>query len=97
MLLQETMLEMCDSQVWNVVGRGHLEGYIALEAVGRSGGVLETWNKTLFAKVDHRAGRHVVAVQLSRHSDDRRGWWSPSMAPPPLSFGKSCGQTSWGL
>ena len=68
-LLQETMLETCDSQVWNVVGRGHLEGYIALEAVGRSGSLLVAWNETLFAKVDHWVGRHVVAVQLSRRTD----------------------------
>ena len=39
-----------------MVGRGHLEGYIALEAVGRSGGVLVTSNETLFAKVDHWVG-----------------------------------------
>ena len=40
MMLQETMLEMCDAQVWNVLGCSHLEGYVALEVVGKSNGVV---------------------------------------------------------
>ena len=28
-MLQETMLETCDVQVWNVLGRDHLESYVA--------------------------------------------------------------------
>ena len=39
-MLQEMMLETCDSQVWNVLGHGHLERYAAPEAVGRLGGVV---------------------------------------------------------
>ena len=39
-MLQETMLEMCDAQVWNVLGCGHLEGYVALKAINKSGGVV---------------------------------------------------------
>ena len=37
-MLEETMLETCDVQVWNALSRGHLEGYVALEPIGRSGG-----------------------------------------------------------
>ena len=50
------MLEMCDAQVWNVLGRSHLEGYVALKAVGRSGGVVVARNNSLFAKVNQRVG-----------------------------------------
>ena len=42
------------------------EVYVALEVVGRSGGLVVAWNKSLFAKVNQRVGWHVVAVQLAR-------------------------------
>ena len=68
-MLQETMLETCDAQVWNVLGCSHLEGYVALEAVGRSGGVVVAWNASLFAKVKQHVRKHIVAVQLAWLAD----------------------------
>ena len=46
-----------------MLGHSHLEGYEALEAVGRSRGVVVVWNEFLFAKVNQRVGRYVVAVK----------------------------------
>ena len=50
--LQEITLETCDAHAWNVLGRDHVEGYVALEAVDRSGGVVVAWNESVFAKVN---------------------------------------------
>ena len=61
-MLQETTQETYDAQAWNVFGHGHVEGYMALKAVGRSVGVVVAWNESLFAKVNQSVGRHVVAV-----------------------------------
>ena len=67
--LQETMLESCEPQVWRVVGRDLLEGYHAVNATGRSGGIVIAWNEGVYDKEDMWEGQFVVAVKLSRRSD----------------------------
>ena len=42
---------------------------MALEVVGRSGGVVIAWNESLCAKVNQRVGRHIVAILLARLAD----------------------------
>ena len=42
--LQETMLEISEVRDWNRLGRGFLEGFLAVNAVGCSGGVVIAWN-----------------------------------------------------
>lgn len=69
--LQETMLATCEDRIWKSVGRGQLDGYVAINAIGRSGGVIIAWNETLFAKVEEWKGAHVVATKLARLTD---GW-----------------------
>ena len=39
--MQETMLESCGTQDWNMVGRGFLDGFLAVNAIGRDGGRME--------------------------------------------------------
>ena len=46
---------------------------MALEAVGRSRGVVVAWNEFLFAKVNQRVRRSVVAVKLAQ-LDNRWQW-----------------------
>ena len=84
---------------------------MALEVVGRSGGLVVAWNKSLFAKVNQRVGWHVVAVQLARLANGWHivvvqlarladGWqWVVSlfMALPLPHFGRSYGRISWRL
>ena len=67
--IQETMLERYETRGWNMVGRGFLEGFLAVNANGRSGGVVIAWNKMVFAKVASRMGQFLVVVKLKRHRD----------------------------
>ena len=67
--LQEMWMEKCEPQDWRVVGRDFLDGYHAVNATGRSGGVLIAWNEGLYDKEDMWDGQFMVAVKLSRRSD----------------------------
>ena len=64
--LQETWLEKCEPQDWRVIGGDFLEGYRAVKATGRSGGVLIAWNKGLYDKEEVWDGQFVVAAKLLR-------------------------------
>ena len=68
--LQETWLEKCEPHDWRVVGGDFLEGYHAVKATGRSGGVLIAWNEGLYEKKEVWEGQFVVAAKLARRSDD---------------------------
>ena len=70
MCIQETKLECCETQDWNMVGRGFLEDFLAVNANGRSGRVIVAWNETLFTKVNAKMRQFSVAVELKRQSDD---------------------------
>ena len=50
--LQETMMEECGIREWNMVGRGFLEGYAAVDANGRSGGLIVAWSEGLLKDRD---------------------------------------------
>ena len=67
--IQETMLESCGTRDWNMVGQGFLEGFLAVNVIGRSHRVVTVWNKTVFTKVDFRMGPFLVAIKLKRHND----------------------------
>ena len=49
--IQATMLERCETHDWNMVGHGFLEGFLAVNINGRSGGVVVAWKEMMFAKV----------------------------------------------
>ena len=53
-----------------MVGHGFLEGFLAVNAYGRSVGVVVAWNKMVFTKVASKMGQFSVAVKLKRHNDD---------------------------
>ena len=53
-----------------MVGHGVLEGFLAVNANGRSGGVVIAWNEMVSTKVASRMGQFSVAVKLQRNSDD---------------------------
>ena len=55
--IQETKLEPCETQDWNMVGRGLLEDFLAVNANKRSGGVIVTWKVAVFTKVDAKMGQ----------------------------------------
>ena len=61
---QETMLEKSEARDWNLVGRGFLEGFLAVNAIGRSGGVVITWNEAIFSKKDTGIGQFSSVVKL---------------------------------
>ena len=64
--IQETKVRM----LRNMVGRRFLEGFLAVNANKRSGGLVVAWNETLFTKVYTRMGQFSVAVKLKRQSND---------------------------
>ena len=43
---------------------------MAVNANGHSGGILVTWNETLYTKKDEWTGQFVVVVKLQRKKDD---------------------------
>ena len=53
-----------------MVGQGFLEDFRAVNVIGRSGGVVVAWNKTVFTKVDSKTGKFLVAVKIKRQSDE---------------------------
>ena len=50
--LQETMWDRCRARDWNGVGRGFLDRFSTINAVGRSGGMVVACNKAVFLRVD---------------------------------------------
>ena len=50
------MLERCEAWCWNMVGRGFLEGFLAVNATRCSRGMVVAWNKMVFAQVDSWTG-----------------------------------------
>ena len=63
--LQETWMETCEQQDWRMVRGDLLEGYHAVKATGRSGGVVIAWNEGVYEKeVWHR--QFVAAAKLTR-------------------------------
>ena len=54
--IQETMLERCDARIWSWVRCGSLEGHLAVNALGCSGGLLMAWSDHLFSKEDEWLG-----------------------------------------
>ena len=81
MCLQETWMKKCEPQDWRVVGRDFLEGYHVVNATGRSGGVLISWNEGLYDKEDMWDGKFVAAVKLSRRSDGLKVVVAPVYGP----------------
>ena len=69
-LIQETKLKLSETQDWNMVGRGFLEGFLAVHANGQSRAVIVAWNKMVLTTVDARMGQFSVAIKLKRQSDD---------------------------
>ena len=63
--IEEAKLEHHRTQDWNMVGRGFLEGFLAVNANGQFEGIVVTWNETVLTEVDTRMG-----VKLTRQSDD---------------------------
>ena len=53
-----------------MVGRGLLEDFLAVNANGRSRGVVIAWSETVFTKVSYRMGQFSVAIKVKRHSND---------------------------
>ena len=64
--LQETWMETCEPQDWRMVGGDFLEGYHAVKATGRSGGVVIAWNEGLYEKEEVWDGQFVAAAKLTR-------------------------------
>ena len=67
--LHETMWEWCETRDWNGVGRGFLDEYLVITAVGRSGGVIIVWSEAMFTRVDAWTGQFSVGVKLKRRAD----------------------------
>ena len=53
-----------------MVGRGFLEGFLVVNANGRSRRVVVAWNETVFTKVDARIGQFSMTIKLKRQSND---------------------------
>ena len=65
------MLESWEAQDWKLVGHGFLEGYLAVKAVGRSGGLVVAWNKAMFFK-DSWMGWFLAPVNLKQRRDEMK-------------------------
>ena len=53
-----------------MVGRGFLDKFLAVNALGHSGGVVVALNKAIFSKVDTWMGQFSAAAKLKRQMDD---------------------------
>ena len=67
--LQETMLVQLDQQTWTTLGWGSGAAHVAIEASGRSGGILLAWREELFNHLSTWKGRHVAAAHLKSRRD----------------------------
>ena len=63
---QEMMLESGETQNWNLVRRGFLEGFLAVNEIGHSGELVVARNKTLFSKKVAWIWQCKVAVRLKK-------------------------------
>ena len=62
-------MEEWETNDWRMVGRDALEGFLAVNANGRSGGLLIAWNEGLYQKVESWSGQFIKAVKLTRKID----------------------------
>ena len=69
--LQETMFEKCEPRDWNLVERGFLEGFLAIDATGRSMAMVVAWSEIILSKVDMWSVQFSTAANLKR--EDRLG------------------------
>ena len=67
--LQETMLAQLEQRTWTTFGWGSWSAHVAMDAYGRSGGILLAWNEDLFDHLSTRRGRHVAAARLKSLRD----------------------------
>ena len=58
--------ERCEVRDWNGIGRCFLDGFLAVNAVGRSRGVVVAWNEAVFSRVDAWTGQFSAVVKLKR-------------------------------
>ena len=68
--LQETMLLQVTQQTWTALGLGSVEAHVAIDASGRSGGIILAWKEDQFDRSCTWTGRHVAAARLVNRRDD---------------------------
>ena len=62
--LQETMLAQLEQRTWTTLGWGSRAAHVAIEASGRSGGILLAWKEEIFDHLSTWRGLHVAAAHL---------------------------------
>ena len=67
--LQETWLTQVEQRTWTSFGWGSDLAHVAIEATGRSGGILLAWKEEFFDLLSTWKGRHVAAAQLKHRKD----------------------------
>ena len=67
--LQETMLAQLEQRTWTSLGWGSGAAHVAIEASGRSGGILLAW-KDLFDHLSTWRGRPAAAARLKSQRDE---------------------------
>ena len=67
--LQETMLLQVDQQIWTALGLGSAEVHVAIDASGRSGGIILAWKEDQFDRSCTWTGRHMAAAWLVKKRD----------------------------
>ena len=67
--LQETMLAQLEQRSWTTLGWGSGAAHVAIEASGRSGGILLAWKEDMFDPLSTWRGRHVAAAHLKSQRD----------------------------
>ena len=67
--LQETMLAQLEQRTWTTFGWGSGVTHVAIEASGRSGGILLAWKEEIFVYLSTWRGRHVAAAHLRSRRD----------------------------
>ena len=63
------MLAQLEQRTWTTLGWGSGVAHVAIEASGRSGGILLAWKEELFDNLSTWRGRHVAAAHLKSHRD----------------------------
>ena len=67
--LQETMLAQLEQRTWTTLGWGSGAAHVAIEASGRSGGILLAWKEEIFDHLSTWRGLHVAAAHLKSRRD----------------------------
>jgi hypothetical protein len=67
--LEETKWS-CDQRLWREVRGSGFGEFLALDVIGRAGGIVVGWKEDAFSLMDSTVGSHVVIVKLQRHRDN---------------------------